>query len=204
MGIAPQNQQASQFDEDLELIVDLQNGDEDALTLIMGLYKDPLYAFIYRHVGNQADAADILEETFVKLFLNCQRFKPKAKFRTWLYTIAINLCRDWARRRKRKPAIPVAEIFESEVVDGVERDLLLPQQSLPSTNAQEAEEAALLRQAIDLLPADLKTAVILFCLEGHTQEEVADILGCSVKAVEARVYRGKKKLKTHLKSLVDR
>ena len=191
-------------DPDLDLVLKLQADDEDALRLIMAQYKDPLFGFIYRHVGNQTDAAEILEETFVKVFLNRQKFKPKAKFRTWLYTIATNLCRDWARRHKRKPATPVGEIFENEIAEGVERDLLLPRPSSPTADAQESEEALMLRRAIDLLPHDLKTAIILFSLEGHSQEETAEMLGCSPKAVETRVYRGKKKLKALLVSTIDR
>jgi len=127
--------EAPQVDQDLELIVDLQDGDEAGLTAIMERYKDPLFGFIYRHVQNESDAADILEETFVKVCLNCQRFKPTARFRTWLYTIATNLCRDWARRRKRKPAMPVAEIYEDQIESGVVADLLLPERSSPSGEA---------------------------------------------------------------------
>ena len=191
-------------DPDLDLVLKLQADDEDALSLIMAQYKDPLFGFIYRHVGNQADAAEILEETFVKVFLNRLKFKPKAKFRTWLYTIATNLCRDWARRHKRKPATPVGEIFENEIAEGVERDLLLPKPSSPTADAQESEEALMLRKAIDSLPHDLKTAIILFSLEGHSQEETAEMLGCSPKAIETRVYRAKKKLKVLLASTIDR
>jgi RNA polymerase sigma-70 factor (ECF subfamily) len=204
VSIPTKPQRATLVDEDLDLVTDLQGGDEEALKLIMERYKDPLYGFIFRHVGNRADAAEILEETFVKVFLNRHRFKPKAKFRTWLYTIATNLCRDWARRHKRKPATPVGEIFEDEISEGVERDLLLPRTSSPSANAQEAEEAFLLRQAIDSLPHDLKTAIILFSLEEKSQDETAQILGCSSKAVETRVYRAKRQLKALLGSLIDR
>jgi RNA polymerase sigma factor (sigma-70 family) len=195
---------ASASDDDLELIEGLQDGNDAALNEIMDRYREPLFAFIFRHVGNATDAADLLEETFVKVYLNRNRYQPTAKFRTWLYTIATNLCRDWARRRKRKPAIPVAEIYENQIIQGCESDRLLPNQSSPVNEVQEAEEAIVLHAAIASLPPDLKSAIILFSLEGHSQHEAAEILGCSAKAVETRVYRAKKLLKVRLEELIAR
>lgn len=204
MSEAPATSRPWDHNADLVLIRRLQTGEDKVLSDLIELHKQPLHNYIYRFVGNQADAADILEETFVKLYLNRDKFTPKGKFRTWLYQIATNLCRDWARSRKRKPATPVAEFFEAEVADSIEREQFLPAPESPSAKAEENEEAAALRCAIDKLPHELKAAVVLHCLEGHSQEEAASILGCTAKAVETRVYRAKKQLRKLLESIVER
>lgn len=191
-------------DADLVLIGRLQHGDDEALDELMTVHKQQLFSFIYRFVSNQADAADLLEETFVKLYLNRDKFAPTGKFRTWLFQIATNLCRDWARSRKRKPATPVAEFYDAEMAASVEREQFLPVPESPSAKTEEAEEAAALRSAIDKLPHDLKMAIVLHCLEGHSQEETASLLGCTAKAVETRVYRAKKRLHKLLGPILDR
>src|SRR5260221_9952922 len=93
-------------DPDLELVRSLAGGDELALDALMARYEEPIFHFLYRHVLNEADAHDLAQEVFVRLYFNIGKFKPKAKFSTWLYQIALNLCRDHAKsKRTRQSAI---------------------------------------------------------------------------------------------------
>jgi len=189
-------------DVDLPLVKRLQDGDESALNELMERYKGPLFGFIYKYVQNESDAADLLEETFVKLYHNRHRFRPSAKFKTWLYTIAGNLCRDRARKLKRRPEICVEEFSGSGSDHLPEHGRLVHEAETPHEETVRHEEIQAVREAIQTLPHDLKTATLLYCLEGHTQEAVAERLGCSVKAVETRVYRAKKLLAKKLASVL--
>src|SRR6478672_9567537 len=92
----------SQTDLDLPLVRALQAGDESALNKLMRKYQEPLFWFIWRYTGDEETTRDLLQETFVRLYFGIRRFKPHAKFATWLYSIAMNLCRDYARSKQRR------------------------------------------------------------------------------------------------------
>lgn len=188
-------------DPDLALIRRLQGGEDEALNALMERYEKPLFRFVYRFTGNESDAADLVQATFVKVYLKRARFKPTATFRTWLYTIAKNLCRDWARARQRKPLVPVGEIFDREMHSAAAAGMSRTEIADPGEETARREETGELRAAIDGLPEELRSALILFCLEEHSQEEAATLLGCTAKAVETRVYRAKKILRQRLERI---
>ena len=95
----------SQTDLDLPLVRALQEGDESALNELIRKYQEPLFRFIWRYTGDEETARDLLQETFVRLYFGIRRFKPRAKFATWLYSIAMNLCRDYARSKHRQAVL---------------------------------------------------------------------------------------------------
>ncbi|MCB1095986.1 MAG: RNA polymerase sigma factor [Verrucomicrobiae bacterium] len=173
--------------EDLALILDLQNGNDGALNVLMERYREPLFRYIYRFVHNSSDAAEILEESFVKLYFNRDKFSPTNPFRSWLYTIAANLCRDQIRKQKRRSATSVGEFFDSTMV---EAQAVLT----PSEEASANDDARQLRDAVDRLPEKLKHCVILFHLEEMSHDAIASLLGCTAKAVETRLYQARKRL----------
>ena len=170
------------------LIERLQAGDDQALNELMERYRTPLYHYIYRFVHNAEDAADLLEETFVKLYFQRDKYKPKTAFRSWLFTIAANHCRDWIRKRKRRPTTGVDEFFDS-----TQEDML--DEVSPANAVVVNEEARQLRRAIDRLPHNLKQAVTLFHLEEKSHQETATLLGCTSKAIETRLYQARKRLR---------
>src|SRR5262245_58899519 len=86
-------------DSDLALVQALQNGKDGTLNELMDRHREGLFCFVSRHVGNQTDALELTMETFVRAYFNIGKFRPKAKFATWLYQIALNLCRDHLRSR---------------------------------------------------------------------------------------------------------
>lgn len=182
------------------LIRRLQHGEDLALNEIMARYQQELHRYAYRFVGDADEAADMVQEVFVRVYLKRSKYKPKGKFRAWLYAITGNLCRDWIRARKRRPLHYVEQVFDSQFSGNVYLDQMQKPGPDPSQVMMADEKQLRMMRAIDSLPTDLKQALILFSLEGNTQEETGILLGCSVKAVESRVYRAKKQLKKYLQN----
>ena len=177
----------------------LAGGHDAALNDLMERHGQRLFHYLYRQLQNEADAADLAQDTFVRVYQHRANFKQGARFSTWLYTIATNLVRDRFRFRARHPDVSL------EAEDDSERSL---QEVLPDTRSTppqmlEAEERAeTVRRAIAQLPEDLRTPLILVEYEERSQAEIAAILKCSVKAVEMRVYRARQLLKKSLAALV--
>lgn len=185
-------------DREAELVAGFRSGDEEVLAELIRQHQAALFSFVYRHLMDQSEAADIVSQTFVNAWKSRERFRRKAKLKTWLFKIASNLCRDWARRRKRHPADFAAMQAGSEEAG----DLAAVQLTDNSDSASETirrEESQMLHQAIAELPHDLRNAVVLCMLEGYSQREAGQLLECSVKTVEMRVYHARRKLKAKLK-----
>lgn len=182
----------SSTDPDWPLIRALQAGDENALTELIHKYEQPLFRFIFRYVGAEETARDLVQETFVRLYFNAGKFRRQAKFSTWLHTIATNLCRDYSRSkqyRRSRATVSFDDQDEARTADTSED---------PANALVTAERVASLQAAISELPHKLKTALILFSLEDRSQAECAELLGVSAKTVETRVYRARKILEQKL------
>ena len=183
----------TQDDPDLTLVQALQVGQDRALDELMDRHKEGLFRFVLRHVHNEADALELAMETFVRAYFNIEKFRPAAKFGTWLYQIALNLCRDHLRSRGYQYALQTVS-FDAPAQEGGDPGLLLATEGRPDQKTDRLEELIALEKAIGELPEDLKTAFILTTLEDRQQAETAELLGISSKAVETRVYRARKLL----------
>ncbi len=184
-------------DEDLSLVQALQVGDDSALDELMTRHKAALFGFICRYVGNEADAAELTQETFVRAYFNIRSFLPKSRFAAWLFTIANNLCRDHMRSRSRRDA---NRTFSLDAGEGNAVAELPSHEPTPDEIAEREERLRMVEAAIGRLPHDLKTALILTALEGHSHAEAAEWLGTTPKTVETRVYRARKHLEKILHS----
>ena len=156
----------------------------------MERWQKPLHSFILRYVGNHRDSIELAEETFVRVYQHRNRFNFKSKFSTWLFTIATNLCRHHTRWRKRHPTISLDEVSDE--------NLFISAEEIPSVQASRTELAKLVKGEIEKLPHDLKTAILLFAYEYLSYAEIGEILGCTPKAVETRLYRARKLLAKRL------
>lgn len=171
---------------DQELIEKLKGGENPALNELMARYKHRLFAFIRRYVGDEDVAYDLVQETFTKLYFSASTFKPEYKFSTWLFQIALNLCRDHGRKKK------LVQFFS---MDDEDSDFVFADAALnPEAIAQSNQAVHHIHKSIESLPHKLKTALILFALEDRSQDECAELLGVTVKTVETRVYRARKLL----------
>jgi RNA polymerase sigma factor (sigma-70 family) len=180
---------------DQELIERLQHGEDLALNEIMGRYKHRLFSFIRRYAGDDETAYDILQETFTKLYFSAGTYNPEYKFSTWLFQIALNLCRDHARKGGWKLLLSL----DAEDADGNALHHTIPADTIDVIGHIDAKkQLARVDKAIQKLPHKLKTALILFAVEERSQEECAELLGITPKALEARVYRARKILSNKL------
>ena len=176
----------------------LQAGQDDALNDLMARHATPVFHFLCRLTGNEDDANDLAQETFVRVYKACRSFRPDGKFSTWLFTIAANLARNHSRWRSRHPNLSLeAENGET----GLSLASTLPANvPPPSEAALAAERAAAVRQAVQKLPDDLREAIVLCEWGEHSVAAAATILGATAKAVESQLYRARQLLRERLKS----
>jgi RNA polymerase sigma-70 factor (ECF subfamily) len=183
-------------DEDAEIMLRLKAGEDLALNELMNRWQTPLVGFILRYTGNEEDALDLAQETFVHLYESRHRYQPSAKFSTWLFTIATNLSRNLARWRARHPSIPL-DAAEGDDKPGLGSRIPAPGDS-PSDSAERTDLARAVREHVQNLPHELKTAVLLFEFQDFSYEEIAATLHCTTKAVETRLYRARQLLRESL------
>jgi RNA polymerase sigma-70 factor (ECF subfamily) len=176
----------------------LAAGHDAALNDLMERHATPVFHFLCRMVGNEDDANDLAQETFVRIFRARASFRPSEKFSTWLFTIAANLARNHFRWRSRHPNVSLeAETGETEQTLG---STLPANDPAPNEQALTAERAKTVRTAVNKLPEDLREAIVLCEWEELSVAEAAVILETTPKAVESRLYRARQILRERLKS----
>ena len=191
----------SSDEEDVLDMTRLVDGHDAALNNLMERHGPKLFHYLVRCLQNDEDAADLAQETFVRVYQNRAKFRPDAKFTTWLYTIATNLVKSRYRFRSRHPEVSLDA--DHDQTGQRFRDSLPGRGPSPSDCMQADERAAAVRQAVAGLPADLRTPLILAEFEERSQAEIGAILGCTVKAVETRVYRARQQLRARLGKLLE-
>jgi RNA polymerase sigma-70 factor (ECF subfamily) len=147
----------------------------------------------YRVIGREEDARDVCQETFLRAFRALPGFKGEAKFSSWLYRIALNLCRDWIRRQRRAPVVQMPEGVEPSEL-AAERG---PVESIEELVGRR-QLSAVVEEAMTLLPEEQRTAIILKEYHGMTFQEIADMQGCPLSTVKTRLYQGLTVLRRHL------
>ena len=170
---------------DEELVARAMGGDMDSFNQLVLRWERPIYALAYRVIGKEEDARDVCQETFLRAFRALGGFKGQAKFSSWLYRIALNLCRDWIRRERRTPV--------AQAPEGV--DLIdLASESTPSESIEDLvarrEIGRAVARAMADLPDEQRTAIILKEYHGLTFQEIADLLDCPLSTVKTRLYQG--------------
>jgi RNA polymerase sigma-70 factor (ECF subfamily) len=176
----------------------LAAGQDAALNDMMDRHATPVFHFLCRMVGNEEDANDLAQETFVRVFRARTSFRPDGKFSTWLFTIAANLARNHFRWRSRHPNVSLeAETGEAEQTLG---STLPASDPAPNELALATERAGAVRAAVRKLPEDLREAIVLCEWEELSIAEAAAILESTPKAVESRLYRARQILRERLKT----
>lgn len=185
------NSPSSASDE--ELVALAQAGDVDSFNHLVRRWERPIFALAYRTLGREEDARDIAQEAFLRAYRALPGFKGDAKFSSWLYRIALNLCRDWMRRARRHPLIDVPEGVEVEALAAERRDVATVEDL-----AARSELSAAVAQAMALLPAEQRTAIVLKEYQGLTFQEIADVMNCPLSTAKTRLYQGLVLLRKHL------
>ena len=173
----------------------LNAGHDAALNDLMSRHADRLFHYLLRQLNNESDAADLAQETFARVYLHRNRFQPGQKFSSWLYAIATNLVRDRFRWRARHPHVSLEAAQEDA---GSLLATLTDAGASPGEIFEQQERAEAVRRAVQSLPEDLRTAVILSEYESLPHAEIGNLLGCSAKAVESRLYRARASLRNAL------
>jgi len=170
---------------DDELVARSVGGDAESFNQLILRWERPIYALAYRVIGREEDARDVCQETFLRAFRALPGFKGQAKFSSWLYRIALNLCRDWIRRQRRAPVTQMPEDVDPGEL-AAERG---PAESIEELVSRR-QLSAIVEEAMALLPDEQRTAIILKEYHGMTFQEIADMQGCPLSTVKTRLYQG--------------
>jgi RNA polymerase sigma-70 factor (ECF subfamily) len=178
---------------DEELVARSRTGDTESFNQLVRRWERPIFALAYRTLGREEDARDVTQETFLRAFRALPGFKGDAKFSSWLYRIALNLCRDWMRRDRRAPMVVVPE--------GVEIHELAAEKHETATVedlAARAELSGAVAEAMEKLPEEQRTAIILKEYHGLTFQEIAELMNCPLSTAKTRLYQGLALLRRYL------
>lgn len=170
---------------DEELVARSMDGDVDSFNQLIKRWERPIYALAYRTLGREDDARDVCQETFLRAFRAIKGFKGQAKFSSWLYRIALNLCRDWMRRQRRTPTVQVPEdvdIADLAAAHG-------PSESI-ETLVGRRQLGRAVAVAMATLPDEQRTAIVLKEYHGLTFQEIAEMQGVPLSTVKTRLYQG--------------
>lgn len=178
---------------DEDLVARAKRGDADSFNQLILRWERPIYALAYRVIGREEEARDVCQDTFLRAFRALPGFKGEAKFSSWVYRIAMNLCRDWMRKQRRAPTAqmpegvdPIEMASEKGPVESIE------------TLVERRELSGVVAEAMKLLPEEQRMAIILKEYHGMTFQEIADLQGCPLSTVKTRLYQGLSVLRRHL------
>ncbi len=181
---------------DEQLITRFIGGDVNAFNTLVWRWQKPIYNFIFRYLGKSEDSKDLTQRVFIKVHKNLKNLKDARKFTSWLYQIALNLCRDQAKSKYATSVHSLDALQESKNFD-VSSETEESGFSLvdPEVTLERSELRALLEQALDMIPEEQKTVVIMKEFQGLKFIEIADILKLPVNTVKSRMYYGLNALK---------
>ena len=169
-----------------DLLLSAQKGDQQAFAHIVQSYQRPVYNLCYRMLGNQQEAEDATQETFIRAYTHLDRFNPDRKFLNWVLTIASNHCVDRLRKRR----MTTTSLEDDPYVEKVP----MPESIDPHLSAERSETSDQVQQWIDQLSPDYRTPVVLLYWYGYSYEEIAQTMGISVSAVKSRLHRARKQI----------
>jgi RNA polymerase sigma-70 factor (ECF subfamily) len=185
---------------DLELVRRAQRNERGAFDLLVLKYQHKVVKLVARLLRDPTEAEDVAQEAFVKAYRALGSFRGDSAFYTWLYRIAVNTARNAIAARQRRPLDYEAELSESEQSNLASR---LRHTDTPEATALSEEIRVTVNEAIEQLPEDLRTAIVLREVEGLSYEEIAAAMDCPVGTVRSRIFRAREAIDRALKPLLD-
>lgn len=185
---------------DQALVERAQQGDRSAFDVLVSRYQHKVVKLVMRYVRDQAEALDVSQEAFLKAYRALPRFRGDSAFYTWLYRITINTAKNHLVAARRRPLDYNLDLQDSEQYElhGRLKDIGTPERVLLSEEIREA-----VNQAIEALPDDLRTAIMLRELEGMSYEEIATTMECPVGTVRSRIFRARDAIDKRVRPLVE-
>lgn len=184
---------------DLALIKRVQQGDRSAFDLLVVKYQHKILNLIMRYVRDPSDALDVAQEAFLKAYRAAPSFRGDSAFYTWLYRIAINTAKNYLVAAKRRP---ISLDIDLQDADGFELFGKLRDIDTPEGLALTDDIAEAINKAIEELPDELRTAILLREIEGMSYEEIAQTMDCPVGTVRSRIFRAREAIEKHLSPLL--
>lgn len=185
---------------DQELVERVQRGDKKAFDLLVLKYQRKVVNLVSRYVRNQSEALDVTQEAFIKAYKALPKFRGDSAFYTWIYRIAINTAKNHIVAQGRRP--PGSDL-DAGTAEQMDIGVRLQENTTPENQLLQNEIAETVRDAIDELPEDLKTAITLRELEGLSYEEIASAMSCPVGTVRSRIFRARDAINTKLAPLLE-
>jgi RNA polymerase sigma-70 factor (ECF subfamily) len=185
---------------DEELLLDLRGGQADSLGILVARWEAPLFRFVSRMIDRPEDARDVCQETFLRILDKADAFRDGARFSTWMYQIALNLCRDHARRKRRWGHLVVAS---AEPDDAPRTEHAAPKnvETSPVMALEHNERQGAVRKALARLPHDQREVLLLKEYEGLKFREIAGVLGVPESTVKSRMYAALDTMRSSLTGL---
>ncbi|MCA3214653.1 MAG: RNA polymerase sigma factor RpoE [Betaproteobacteria bacterium] len=190
----------SEREVDQALVERVQRGDKRAFELLVSKYQRKIFRLLSRLIRNPAEIEDVAQEAFLKAYRALPNFRGESAFYTWLYRIAINTAKNHlVAQGRRAPTTTETEVEDAENFDDADqlRDYNTPDAMLLSRQVGEA-----VNRAIEKLPEDLRTAVVLRELEGLSYEEIAEAMNCPIGTVRSRIFRAREAIASELRPLL--
>lgn len=186
---------------DQRLVEQVQRGDKRAFELLVAKYQRKIFRLLSRLIRDQGEIEDVAQEAFIKAYRALPNFRGESAFYTWLYRIAINTAKNFlVAQGRRAPTSTETEIEDAERLEDASqlRDVATPDSLLLSKQV-----GAAVNRAIDKLPEDLRTAIVLRELEGLSYEEIAESMNCPIGTVRSRIFRAREAIANELRPLLE-
>lgn len=191
-------QKIEQLDEDLVLRV--QQGDKAAYDILVLRYQHKIIQLVNRYVKDHSEAQDVAQEAFIKAYRALGSFRGDSAFYTWLYRIAINTAKNYLVSRSRRNSDYQVDVQDAEAIENAPQ---LQGLDTPERNLLGEEIAETIQSAIENLPEEMRTAIMLREFEGMSYEEIAEAMDCPVGTVRSRIFRAREAIDNKLNPLLD-
>lgn len=190
----------SERNTDQALVERVQQGDKRAFDLLVRKYQHRIVQLVTRYVHNPADAQDVAQEAFIKAYRALPKFRGDSAFYTWLYRIAINTAKNHLVAQGRRPPGDDIDAADAEQFEG---ESGLKEYATPEHEVLSDEIGRTVQAAIEDLPEDLRTAIVLRELEGLSYEEIAEAMECPIGTVRSRIFRAREAIEKRLRPLLE-
>jgi RNA polymerase sigma-70 factor (ECF subfamily) len=184
---------------DIDLVKRVQKGDKKAFDPLVIKYQQRIANLISRFIRDPDEVLDVTQEAFIKAYRALPNFRGDSQFYTWLYRVAINTAKNHLATLSRRP--PQGDI-EAEIAEQMDMGTRLKEQETPERLAEEADLKAVILEAVDQLPEELKTALTLREIDGLSYDEIAEAMDCPIGTVRSRIFRAREAVDKAIKPLM--